>query len=59
MSAKVTRPNRDHFIGFRVDDDGYAALRELERAVGDGHGKRSQVIRRAIMEARERLRERK
>lgn len=50
---------RHQMISFRADDEVVAVLRELEAAVGGGVSSarvRSVAIRRAILEAGERLR---
>lgn len=43
-------------IGFKADAEVVSALQELERALPGAIGRRSQAIRKAILEARDRLR---
>lgn len=46
-------------VAFKADSEVMAALGELERAVaapGAAHGRRSQAIRKAILDSRDRLR---
>jgi hypothetical protein len=55
---KKPRP-RLPMISFRIDDETLAALEDLEAAVGDGvvtRRRRSIAIRKALLEARSRLR---
>lgn len=44
-------------VSFKVDAETLAAITQLEEAIGGGHvrGKRSLAIRKAVLEARERL----
>ena len=63
VNKTVGRPRRNekkreelHFIGFKVDAETLEAIEALEAALpGAGSRRRSQAIRKAILEARGRL----
>lgn len=62
-SKKIGRPSSTErrepltLINFKADAETIEAIEQLEQAIGGGHvrGKRSLAIRRAVLEARDRI----